>query len=198
MAGLTVLYVCPLRAATVVAPPSPPPAAVDVTLDYVGSLNNAATRIAAVHSGEKRLVFCDSRRQVEELGAALRDRGIETHLSHSSLSSEERRRAEQAFADSRDCVIVATSTLELGVDLGDLDRVIQIDAPPTVAGFLQRLGRTGRRPGDYPQLPLPCHQAGDAAPWGRVATALGQRCWWNHKGWSYRTAQRRRGADTLT
>jgi len=60
---------------------------------------------------------------------------------------DERRRAEEAFADARDCVIVSTSTLELGIDVGDLDRVIQIDAPGTVASFLQRLGRTGRRPG---------------------------------------------------
>jgi len=135
------------RPGTLVAPPGPPPATADVALDYVGSIDNAATVIAALHRGEKRLVFCDSRRQVEELGAALRDREIQTHLSHSSLSGEERRRAEHAFAESSDCVIVATSTLELGVDVGDLDRVIQLDAPSTVAGFLQRLGRTGRRPG---------------------------------------------------
>lgn len=44
-------------------------------------------------------------------------------------------------------MIVSTSTLELGIDVGDLDRVIQLDAPRTVAAFLQRLGRTGRRPG---------------------------------------------------
>ena len=44
-------------------------------------------------------------------------------------------------------MIVATSTLELGVDVGDLDRVIQINAPTTVASFLQRIGRSGRRPG---------------------------------------------------
>lgn len=60
---------------------------------------------------------------------------------------DERRRAEEAFAQERDCVIVATSTLELGIDVGDLDRVIQIDAPRSVAAFLQRVGRTGRRPG---------------------------------------------------
>ena len=44
-------------------------------------------------------------------------------------------------------MIVATSSLELGLDVGDLDRVIQIDAPATVSSFLQRMGRTGRRPG---------------------------------------------------
>ncbi|PRC57768.1 ATP-dependent helicase, partial [Mycobacterium sp. ITM-2017-0098] len=48
---------------------------------------------------------------------------------------------------AKDTVIVATSTLELGIDIGDLDRVIQIDAPRSVSSFLQRLGRTGRRPG---------------------------------------------------
>ncbi|MFV2109372.1 DEAD/DEAH box helicase [Micromonospora sp. LOL_015] len=119
----------------------------DVELDFVGSLSNAATVIAALHAGEKRLVFCESRQTVEELGQLLRQRDITTFLSHASLSADERRRSEQAFAEARDCVIVSTSTLELGIDVGDLDRVVQIDAPATVASFLQRLGRTGRRPG---------------------------------------------------
>ena len=119
----------------------------DIELDYVGSVSNAATVIASLHRGEKRLVFCDSRQLVEEIGAALRERGVTTFLSHASLPLDERRRAEQAFAEARDCVIVATSTLELGVDVGDLDRVIQVNDPPTVAAFLQRTGRTGRRPG---------------------------------------------------
>ena len=108
---------------------------------------NAATVIAALHRGEKRLVFCESRRTVEELGEQLRLRGVTTFLSHASLSVDERKRAEEAFAEARDCVIVSTSTLELGIDVGDLDRVIQLDAPRTVAAFLQRLGRTGRRSG---------------------------------------------------
>ena len=124
------------------SPPEP-----SVHLDYVGSLRNAARVVAALHRGEKRLVFCDSRGRVEALAAALREAGTETFVSHGSLGLDERRRSEEAFAQGRDCVIVATSTLELGLDVGDLDRVIQIDAPPTVAAFLQRLGRTGRRAG---------------------------------------------------
>lgn len=120
---------------------------VDLTIDYVGGLTNAARVISQLHAGEKRLVFCDSRARVEELGAGLRERGVETYLSHSSLGVDERRRAEAAFAQGSNCVIVATSTLELGLDVGDLDRVIQIDAPFSVASFLQRLGRTGRRAG---------------------------------------------------
>ncbi|RAY12848.1 ATP-dependent helicase [Actinomadura craniellae] len=133
--------VAPALTASAASPPG------EIELDYVGSVANAATIIAALHRGEKRLVFCDSRQLVEELGAALRARGVTTFLSHASLAVDERRRAEEAFASGRDCVIVSTSTLELGIDVGDLDRVIQINAPGTVAAFLQRLGRTGRRPG---------------------------------------------------
>ncbi len=119
----------------------------DVRVDFVGRLANAATVISRLHRGEKRLVFCDSRSQVESLAAELRSRSVATFVSHSSLSADERRRAEAAFSSGHDCVIVATSTLELGIDVGDLDRVVQIDAPSSVASFMQRLGRTGRRTG---------------------------------------------------
>lgn len=152
--------------------PAAPPG--EVELDYVGSLQNAATVIAALHRGEKRLVFCESRQEVEELGQLLRMKGVTTYLSHASLALEERKRSERAFAEARDCVIVATSTLELGVDVGDLDRVIQIGAPRSVAAFLQRLGRTGRRPGTTrnclflaPDRPSLLRAAGLLLLWGR-------------------------------
>jgi ATP-dependent Lhr-like helicase len=119
----------------------------DITLDYVGSLPNAATVIASLHHGEKRLVFCESRSAAEQLAFDLRSHGVTTFVSHSSLSLDERRQSERAFADARDCVIVSTSTLELGIDIGDLDRMIQVDSPRSVSSFLQRLGRTGRRQG---------------------------------------------------
>jgi len=117
----------------------------DVQLDYVGSLANAAKVISLLNQGEKRLVFCDSRSRVEQLAVSLRQYGVDTFVSHSSLGLDERRQAEEAFAQRQNCVIVATSSLELGLDVGDLDRVIQIDAPGTVSSFLQRMGRTGRR-----------------------------------------------------
>jgi ATP-dependent Lhr-like helicase len=131
----------------VVAPEGWSASAASVEIDFVGSLDNAATVISRLHRGEKRLVFCDSRAAVEELAAGLHQRGVLTFVSHSSLGAEERRRAEDAFAAASDCVIAATSTLELGIDVGDLDHVIQIDAPSRVSAFLQRLGRTGRRAG---------------------------------------------------
>lgn len=126
----------------------PPPSAMEppaLVLDHVGSVANAARVIAALHRGEKRLVFCDSRSRVEELGGVLRGLGVTTFVTHSSLAADERRRTEAAFVEARDCVIVATSALELGLDVGDLDRVVQVDVPGTVSSILQRLGRTGRR-----------------------------------------------------
>ena len=131
----------------VIAPEDTSRAKAEVELDFVGNLDNAAVVISRLHRGEKRLVFSDSRSRAEQLAARLRAGGVQTYVSHSSLSAQERRRAEQAFAEGSDCVIVATSTLELGIDVGDLDRVIQIDAPTTVSSFLQRMGRTGRRAG---------------------------------------------------
>ena len=131
----------------VVCPPPTTRQAPEVQLDYVGTLDNAAKVISLLHRGEKRLVFCDSRSRVEQLTLFLRERKVETFVSHSSLGVEERRAAENAFAQKQNCVIVATSSLELGLDVGDLDRVIQIDAPSSVASFLQRMGRTGRRDG---------------------------------------------------
>lgn len=161
----------------------------EVTLDHVGSLRNAATVISRLHAGEKRLVFCDSRARVEELAVDLRERGVNTFVSHSSLALDERRRAEDAFAEAHDCVIVSTSTLELGIDVGDLDRVIQIDSPTTVASFRQRLGRTGRRPGSIrnalflttkPDLEL-VRAAGLLSLWstGYVETVVGPPAPWH-------------------
>lgn len=135
------------NARSVINPPAEAGVQPEVEIDWVGNLNNAAIVISRLHRGEKRLVFCDSRARVEELAIMLRGMKVSTYVSHSCLSLEERSAAEQAFSQGTDCVIVATSTLELGIDVGDLDRVIQIDAPATVSSFLQRIGRTGRRAG---------------------------------------------------
>lgn len=119
----------------------------DVMADYVGSVENAIAVLSRVHRGERRLIFSDSRARVEELASGLRRSGVRTFVSHGSLSADERRQAEAAFASEADCAIVATSTMELGIDVGDLDRVIQVGAPPSVSSFLQRMGRSGRRTG---------------------------------------------------
>lgn len=135
------------RERQVFLPPASATPSAEVQLDFVGSLANAATVISRLHRGEKRLVFVDSRARSEQLGAHLRQLNTTTFVTHSSLSPDQRKQAEHAFAHRDDCVIVATSVLELGIDVGNLDRVIQIDSPSTVSSFLQRMGRTGRRTG---------------------------------------------------
>ena len=67
-------------------------------LDHVGSVRNAAKVVSALHRGEKRLVFCDSRAGVEALAAELHRSGTRTFVSHSSLALDERRRSEEAFS----------------------------------------------------------------------------------------------------
>lgn len=139
-------WLAPDRGGQVVGP-SRPGTEGDVLVDWVGSVPNAVTVLSRLHRGERRLIFADSRSRVEEVAAGLRAAGVQTFVSHASLSLDERRRAEAAFGSEPDCAIVATSTLELGLDVGDLDRVVQVGAPPSVSSFLQRMGRTGRRPG---------------------------------------------------
>ena len=139
---------------SVIAPPMAASGNADVALDFVGSLDNAATVVSLLYRGEKRLVFTDSRRTAEQLGVMLGGLNVNTFVSHSSLSATERHRSETAFAEATDCVIVSTSTLELGIDVGNLDRVLQVGAPTTVASLLQRLGRTGRRPGTVRNMTL--------------------------------------------
>lgn len=100
----------------------------------------------------KSLLFVDSRRQAEEIRGHIASRGVEALAHHSSLSQEMREASEAAFKGSAQGkrlpqVIVCTSTLELGLDVGDVDKVFQLGAPSTVSAFLQRFGRAGRREG---------------------------------------------------
>lgn len=131
----------------VVINPGGPPSKPTLMVDHVGNLENAALLIDRMYPGTRRLVFVDSRRRVEQLGHMLSLRRVNVYLSHSSLALSQRTAAEAAFTEGSNCVIVATSALELGLDVGDLDHVIQVDAPSTVSSFLQRMGRTGRRAG---------------------------------------------------
>ncbi len=113
---------------------------------YHESLAGAVREIARFRN-EKVIVFCRTRSDVEKLTHALASDGHLVWAHHSALSRQTREEAELEFRASEAGALVATSTLELGIDIGDLDRVVQIDAPTTVASMLQRLGRTGRRGG---------------------------------------------------
>lgn len=129
---------------------------------------------------KKSLVFSNSREETEYICATLRqiaslrqddDRHILIH--HGNLSASLREEAEMKMRNDEDHAITcATVTMELGIDIGRLERVVQIEAPNTVSSFLQRLGRSGRR-GDPPEMmmvfreedPLPNTPLPQLIPW---------------------------------
>ena len=102
--------------------------------------------------GKKCLIFTNSREECESVCQHLRQYCEAKHepdrflIHHGNLSASYRESAEQEMKDDSSLMsICATATLELGIDVGRLERAFHIDAPFTVSGFLQRMGRTGRR-----------------------------------------------------
>ena len=108
---------------------------------------------------KKSLVFSNSREETEYICATLRQiarkRGEDDAkilIHHGNLSASLREEAEMKMRDSEEfAVTCATVTMELGIDIGQLERVVQIQAPNTVSNFLQRIGRSGRR-GQVPEM----------------------------------------------
>src|SRR6185369_8644582 len=117
----------------------------DLRIELCEDLEDAVPGIAQLARGKKSLVFVESRSKAERVAHALGGSGVEVFIHHSSVSRADRALAEEQFVHGRNTAIVCTATMELGIDVGDLDQVIQMDAPGSVASFLQRLGRTGRR-----------------------------------------------------
>ncbi|MBQ9098005.1 MAG: DEAD/DEAH box helicase [Clostridia bacterium] len=129
---------------------------------------------------KKALVFSNSREETEYLTATFRqiaERRREPDvflIHHGNLSAALREDAELKMKDEEKQVVTcATVTMELGIDIGRLERVLQNDAPTSVSSFLQRLGRSGRR-GQPPEMmmvfreedPLPNTPLPQLMPWG--------------------------------
>ncbi len=130
--------------------------------------------------GKKALVFSNSREETEYVTATMRQlskvRGDEDIflIHHGNLSASLREDAELKMKDDslKEAVTCATVTMELGIDIGKLERVAQIGSPNTVSSFLQRLGRSGRR-GTPPEMimlfreetPLPNAPLPQIIPW---------------------------------
>jgi len=129
--------------------------------------------------GKKCLVFVNSREECEAVTTTLRSYCEANHerdrflIHHGNLSAAYRETAEEAMKDEDTFMTTCTTaTLELGIDIGRLERAFQIDAPFTVSSFLQRMGRTGRR--DLPpemwfvireELPEPRSMLPETIPW---------------------------------
>src|SRR6185312_6054806 len=102
-----------------------------------------------IRTHESTLLFVNSRRLAERLAGALNELAGEplVRSHHGSLAREARSEVEDLLKAGRIKALVATSSLELGIDMGAIDLVVQIEAPPSVASGLQRIGRAGHQAG---------------------------------------------------
>ena len=130
----------------------------------------------------KALVFSNSREETEYVCATLRQIASKRQdkdvflIHHGNLSASLREEAEMKMKDDEIMAVTcATVTMELGIDIGKLERILQMDSPNSVSSFLQRLGRSGRR-GQPPEMmmvfreeePIPNAPLPQLIPWGLI------------------------------
>lgn len=113
-------------------------------------LNGSEIEICKVlkkYVGKKILIFVRSRKDAELYYNLLkRELNIKNiYVHHSSIDKDRREESEDKFKNLKDGFMISTSTLELGIDVGNIDIVVQIRPPNNVSSFLQRIGRSGRR-----------------------------------------------------
>lgn len=117
------------------------------------------------------LVFLEGRAQAEklanEINAIAGEGFARTH--HGCVSKEQRLEAERQLREGKLRVLCATSSMELGIDVGDVDLVVQVGCPRSVSGALQRLGRAGHAPGRESVMLLYPKTAGEILPCGLTA-----------------------------
>jgi ATP-dependent Lhr-like helicase len=103
-----------------------------------------------IRAHRSTLIFVNSRRLAERLAQRLNELAEEelVRAHHGSIAREQRLEIEEALKAGRLPALVATSSLELGIDMGAIDLVIQVEAPPSVAAGLQRIGRAGHGVGE--------------------------------------------------
>ena len=111
-----------------------------------GPIESKLRSVLDPESLKKLLVFANSRRRCEELNRSLGNTDpYDVYVHYSSLSRAERIAVERDFARKTYAIGIATSTLELGIDIGSIDKVVLADPPITVGSFVQRAGRGSRR-----------------------------------------------------
>ena len=129
--------------------------------------------------GKKCLIFTNSRGDAEKTIADMKEIALKKnerdvfYVHHGSVSASLRHEAESALRDiNGPTVAAATLTLELGIDIGDLDSTIQIGAPYSCASFVQRLGRSGRRSGKSQMMFLDVYKPSDRNPFEQMPWEL--------------------------
>jgi len=127
-----------------------------------------------IRAHRSTILFVNSRRLAERLAAALNELAGEelVRAHHGSLAREERLLVEDALKAGRLPAIVATSTLELGIDMGAVDLVIQIETPPSVSSGIQRIGRASHQAGAVSRAVLFPKYRGDLLATATITRAI--------------------------
>jgi len=141
------------------------------TVEGPGLLQTRLLQACTDLSARKVLAFVPSRADAEDLAVALSGRppfhsAVRVH--HGSLSRQERERVEQTLLRAEAALCLTTPTLEVGIDVGDVDLVVLLGPPPDVTSFLQRIGRGNRRTGACQVLAL-ARSVGEAARFAHLA-----------------------------
>ena len=178
------------RLAAPVEIPNGPAAQGPVRASIWASIHPRLLELIRAH--QSTLLFVNSRRLAERLAGALNELAGEplVRSHHGSLAREARSEVEDLLKAGRIKALVATSSLELGIDMGAIDLVIQIEAPPSVASGLQRIGRSGHQIGAVSEGIIFPKFRGDLVASAAVAKAM-------HEGMVESTRYPRNPLDVL-
>ena len=104
----------------------------------------AISRLLDKYNPKLSLVFCNTKRQVDDLSEALKDRGYYAEGLHGDLKQIQRDRVMNAFRSGSTDILVATDVAARGIDVDDVEAVFNYDIPQDIEYYVHRIGRTGR------------------------------------------------------